>query len=688
MTSSSRARSADLTGRLARTLVDRARWLAAALALITALAGWQALNLRVEVDLSGLIGPGTAGAQGVRAYAERFAPLRAEEVLLVTGRFGQPGGLAALEDLLLDLQFVPGIEQVISLFALPGPPPAPETLAALREANPLAAQLLSADLSATIVVAVPQPGAGGAGFARALVQAAAGSGLEVTPIGLSAVQRAVAGELIRDLGTLTPAAVAICLLLSLALFRGFRAVLACALPPVAGLLWFAGWLGAADIPIDPMMGALPVVLIVLAFSDSLHIYHAAIHETGPDRKAAIARAVAQTLPAVVLTSATTMIAFASLALPESPSLNRLALTGCMGMAVTLAAVVLWMPVLMALLGVPPPGARVPAAFQAVVPPALRAARGGWRVALAAAVALGLLWAAQSQSRPGFRYADYLPQAAEVTRALARAEALGLGADRLLVVVEEDAGRTGAHARAAAGAVWGPAGAAWIATPEGAGMLARMAARDGSAHALPVQAPISAAGAPADAGLRRIEAQLAEAGLSGVARVTGPGQALASEGPRLVANLRLGLYLTIGAITALVAVVYGSLRIAAVALVANLIPLLGVEAWLVLAGRELTIMNMVALTVAFGIAVDDTLHFLNRFRLARGLPTAEAVDAAIATAGPPIAATTMVLLAGLLVTLASALPGLAVFGLLIGIAVVLALAADLFLLPGLLRWSLR
>lgn len=678
-----------LTERLVRRLAGGARGLAVLLALVTALAGWQAMGLRVEVDLSGLIGPETEGAQAVRAYAERFAPIRAEEVLLVaTDSFARPERLAALENLLLDLQFLPGIAQVISLFSLPGPAPEAGALAGLRAANPLAGQLLSADLSAAIVVAIPEAGQGGPGFARALAQAGTGSGLQVTPIGLAAVQRAVAGELLRDLRVLTPAAVAICLALSLLLFRNWRAVLACALPPVVGLVWFAGWLAAADIGIDPMMGALPVVLIVLAFSDSLHIYHAALHDPEPDRPRRIARAVAQTTPAVVLTSVTTMIAFASLALPASPSLNKMALTGTMGMALTLLAVLLTMPVMMALLAVPQRGARVPAAFRLVVPPALRAARAGRIVPLVALVALAGLWAVQSRSHPGFRYADYLPQGTEVTRALAQAEALGLGADRLLVVVEDDPDAPGARVRAAANAVWGETPGTWLASPEWAAMLDRMASRDGTAHALPVQLPISAAGDPADSGIRALEARLDAAGLSGQARITGPGHALVTEGPALVAGLRLGLYLTIGAITLLIALVYRSLRVAAVALVPNLIPLLGVEAYLVLAGRDLTIMNMVALTVAFGIAVDDTLHFLNRFRLAQGGDTPARIDAAIAAAGPPIAATTFVLLAGLMVTLASALPGLAVFGLLIGIAVVLALVSDLFLLPGLLRWSLR
>ncbi len=203
----------------------------------------------------------------------------------------------------------------------------------------------------------------------------------------------------------------------------------------------------------------------------------------------------------------------------------------------------------------------------------------------------------------------------------------------------------------------------------------------------MQLPIAARDVRADLGLTALLARLDAAGLAGVTQVVGPGQALLTEGPRLVENLRWGLYSTILAITLLVALVHRSWRLALVALVVNLIPILGVEAWLVLRGREVTIMNMIALTVAFGIAVDDTLHFLNRFRLAPG-DTAARVARALTEAGPPMAATTAILLAGLVVTLFSALPGLSVYGGLIALAVALALVADLFLLPGLIRWSLR
>jgi len=676
---------------------------ALALIAVTMLAGWQVLQLRVAVNLSGLIGDHTEGAQAIDRYNERFAPLTAEEALLIRApSLATEDALARLDDLVLELQFVDGVQQVISLAALPAPgregawlsgpelaalPPA-ERLATMRDANPLAAQLINADFTATLIIVAPEHGRGGDAFARSLTEAAQQvPGFEVEVVGVLAVQRAIAVELIHDLGLLVPSAVALCLALSVLLFRSARAVAAISIPPIVGLLWFFGALAATGTAIDPLMGSLPVVLIVLAFSDSIHVYHAAIHalDGATDRRAALARALAETAPAAALTSLTTVIAFSSLALPDSPSLNTMAWAGGMGMALCLGSVLLMMPVLMRVLGVPTRGAREPKLFALVVPPAQSIARHSRMVALVAVLVLAGVWALQSRSTVGFRYADYLPLGAPVTEALAVMDAEGLGSDRMLVIVEGDPAAPLDRVRAAARALYGNDD--FAQGEAGAAMLARMASRDGLAHALPVQLPIAARDVRADEALAAVETRLADAGLAEATQIIGPGHALLTEGPRIVESLRLGLYSTIIAITLLVALVHRSIRLALVALVVNLIPILGVEAWLVLLGRELTIMNVIALTVAFGIAVDDTLHFLNRLRLARGT-TGARVARALTEAGPPMVATTAILLAGLVVTLFSALPGLAVYGALVALAVSLALAADLFLLPGLIRWSLR
>lgn len=542
-----------------------------------------------------------------------------------------------------------------------------------------------------MIVVIPSRGRGGTTLATQFQEAADGiAGLTVHSVGLAAVQRSIATELIRDLQVLSPAAIVLCLSITLLLFRSWRAVTVIALPPIVGLVWFMGFLGVAGIAIDPMMGALPVLLIVLAFSDAIHTYHAALHRVqgGGDQMHALALALAETAPAATMTSLTTAIAFASLSLTQSPSLNTMSYAGVAGMALSLAAVLLLTPVLMWALGAPKPQMKSPRLFESVVPPALAVARMHRVVPVATVLVLGLFLALQSQSAIGFRYADYLPRGAEVSAALAQMEATGLGSDRMMVIVEADPQHPLRNVRAAISAIWGPGQLSWSEGASGEAMLARMASTDGLAHALPVQLPIAAQNIRADTALNELQAHLAEAGLTSVTQVVGPGYALLTEGPHLVSSLRLGLYSTIAVITLMVAAVFRSWRLALVTLVVNLIPILGVESWLVLIGRELTIMNVIALTIAFGIAVDDTLHFLNRFRLAPEGTTAERVAHAVRDAGPPMVATTVILMSGLVLTLTSALPGMAVYGGLLAIAVMIALAADLFLLPGLIKWSLK
>lgn len=691
-------------------LLARPWWLGSVLLVLTLLAGAQAAKLRIEVDLSGLVNPQSQAVENMRAYQERFGRITSDEVLLVTApTLADEATLAAFEDLLIELQFIEGAEAVLSLQAIPAPGmatswlaspemqtlPPRERLARMHAENPLAAQLLSDDLSATMVVVVPARGAAGARFQAAVAEAVAQADpvFTIRNTGLSELHRAIGRALISDLRALVPAAVVICALLTALVFRSARAVAVCALPPVIGAVWFFGWLGWAGVLVDPVMASLPVVLIVLCFSDCMHLYHAAItaRQGGETQRAAVLRATIETFPAMALTTLTTIIAFATLTLPGAPSLNAMGQAGMVGMGLSLLAALLAAPALMMVLGAPQPGATLPLGFGALVPAAQWAARRVRPATALAVVVLLVLLAIQSQSRTGFRYNEYLPTGAPISAALHEMEAHGLGSDRLFVLVEASPGAPPQeNAIAAARAVWGTPGAPapWLDAAQEAGLFDRLAAPDGRAHALPVQLPITAGTGPADTAIRALEARLDQAGLADVTRLAGPSHALLTEGPALIGNLRLGLYATIVSITLVIGLVYRSWRIGLVALVPNLIPILGVESWLVLSGRDLTIMNVIALTVAFGIAVDDTLHMLNRFQLAKAPDLPARIEAALAHAGPPMTATSVILIGGLLVTGFSALPGVAIYGFLIALAVGLALLADLFLLPALLRWSLR
>lgn len=95
-------------------------------------------------------------------------------------------------------------------------------------------------------------------------------------------------------------------------------------------------------------------------------------------------------------------------------------------------------------------------------------------------------------------------------------------------------------------------------------------------------------------------------------------------------------------------------------------------------------TMVA-TIILGVAVDDSIHLLTRYQRHRraGLPSGAAVDAAIAELGRAVITSSLVLAAAFWSLTLSAAASLATFGFLAGLAILAALAADLFVLPTLL-----
>ena len=89
-------------------------------------------------------------------------------------------------------------------------------------------------------------------------------------------------------------------------------------------------------------------------------------------------------------------------------------------------------------------------------------------------------------------------------------------------------------------------------------------------------------------------------------------------------------------------------------------------------------------VALGIAVDDSLHFLLRYRkeLKNGQNRVEAIQATIMNTGSALLITTSVLVAGFSVLLLSAFLPTYQFGLLSAVMIGTALICDLTLLPAL------
>ena len=132
-------------------------------------------------------------------------------------------------------------------------------------------------------------------------------------------------------------------------------------------------------------------------------------------------------------------------------------------------------------------------------------------------------------------------------------------------------------------------------------------------------------------------------------------------------------------------VFRNPRLGLVSLVPNFLPaVMSFGLWGYLVGR-VGLAGSVVTAMAFGIIVDDTIHFLTRYRQARrdGLAAPEAVRSAFRTVGRALWTTTAILSLGFLVFAFSGFELSWALGLLITITIVFALLADFLLLPPLL-----
>ena len=153
---------------------------------------------------------------------------------------------------------------------------------------------------------------------------------------------------------------------------------------------------------------------------------------------------------------------------------------------------------------------------------------------------------------------------------------------------------------------------------------------------------------------------------------------------LVQSLVNSLGLALFFISIVMAVMFKARSILFASLVTNLIPIftiLGIIAWFGISIRPPTAMTF---AVALGIAVDDSLHFLLRYRkeLRQGMNRVDAIKSTIINTGSALMITTTILVAGFSILLFSAFLPTYQFGLLSASMIGVALLCDLTLLPAL------
>ena len=155
--------------------------------------------------------------------------------------------------------------------------------------------------------------------------------------------------------------------------------------------------------------------------------------------------------------------------------------------------------------------------------------------------------------------------------------------------------------------------------------------------------------------------------------------------RNIEGMLLGTFLAMAIVSLLLFAVFRSIRLGLVSLIPNFIPAaMAIGLWGYLVG-EVGVAASVVTAIAFGIIVDDTIHFMTKYtenRKAGKLPS-ESVQMAFRSVGRALFITTIVFGLGFMVFGASGMSTNQALGLLVGITVIIALLADFLFLPPLL-----
>jgi predicted RND superfamily exporter protein len=155
---------------------------------------------------------------------------------------------------------------------------------------------------------------------------------------------------------------------------------------------------------------------------------------------------------------------------------------------------------------------------------------------------------------------------------------------------------------------------------------------------------------------------------------------------LVDNLFTSLTLAIILIASLMSVLFSSLRMVMVSLIPNLLPLLTTAGLMGYFGIAIKPSTILIFSIAFGITVDDTIHFLAKYRQElkhHQWNIKEAVILALRETGVSMIYTSIVLFFGFGVFTVSSFGGTVALGILVALTILMAMLADLLLLPSLL-----
>lgn len=656
--------------------------------------------------------------------------------------------LEALRDLHLELSFVDGVRDVLSMFSARHPPDArggaepvfpvkinQETIPEIRDAitqHPLASgKLISKDARTTLfVIAIdPQPDIEDLSLVadelRRIIDAMLkGTDMRVQFSGVAFLRLEIVSSLMRDQQTFIGAGFLIVLTISWLFFHRLSYVFVAAFPAAIAVTWLAGVVVLRGTKVDVMSGVVPALVIVLVVASSLHLLFKVRRELagGAEVHDAIESAIHEIGPACVLASMTTAIALFSLTLVPHELVAGFGLTAAIGTAIAYLVTITVVPSLAYLiLGRVRSKGRLDGNIDFAFGAATRVCRrlGHFtlsrpRTVLACGLLLTLVSSVLYASiSPRYQYREYLPERSPAHLAMNAVDQRLAGTETILVHIQwppderiERSQSLGVvetvHKRMEAlpliRSVTSFFGVqSWIAkgqltqdrffrllkeadTP----LMTRILSFDHNSALVVGYFPGTDA-ADLLPVVERLESQLEALRAERpelVFTVTSLSVLSAKASYEMIAQLNQSLLLAIALNIMLIGLVFWSVRAGIYCILPNILPIALVGGVLYLSGLGLQFTSVVAFTIGFGIAVDNTIHILNYYGLMRskGYEVVPALEETIATIGPVLAVGTVVLISGFGATLLSELPNLRLFGQVAIMLLATALLANLLILP--------
>ncbi|WP_350333579.1 efflux RND transporter permease subunit [Coralliovum pocilloporae] len=636
----------------------------------------------------------------------------------------------AMRDLALDLEFADRVQTVFSPFSARFPKTHPlyaeqpvfpleldlatldTRLDAYKEAVPTLRFPVTEDHRKALIIAPLDPPGQAHGeqtsveTVRDILAGHPLPGLRLTLTGEAAIAIDMVDNLKSEVVVVNGAGTVLSFTLAVFLLGSIRAALVVFIPAICGALVAMTVFVLFGYPITILNVVVPILILLLGAADgfhlTMHFQHMDPARTRDDR---LRQTLLDVGPANALTSLTTAIGFTAISVSEFDQLDELALLGAVGVLVSYLVVLVGFT-LIAPLAPPlstPRGARL---WSQAARFLHRHSRQSARMIMVVSLLLSALGAASYlETRAWFPLYKNLPETSDVRRANRVIEEHFGGFFRIWSDVDISGDDGWQKLRDVTEVIRREAPdysvlslasvADWLGTPDRLpdddaladmpqGLKAQLLSPDRTRARVITFVPEPMHSPETFARHDRIEKAALQAGAESN---VGFPIILRHDALDVVSQLGNGLIAACLIASLVVAVAFRRLVLVICLLLPNVLPLLiaAVLVHLMNAG-QLNPPAVLALTVAFGIAIDDAIHFTNRYLLERrnGHPLDEALRISIDQTGRIMTATTLTICIGLIATQFSPFGTVRLFGAMMATTFVAALLADLVLLPALLR----